>query len=378
MAAVRRRRLLIATVCTAGALLNIWVACNLCLPGAWRGRNDFLGFYAGARLVGGPHLYDRDSVREEHLRAVGETGEIQFGRLPCFAFFLKPLEWLPYYRAAAIWEMLSAMAFLAFIALWPGAAPATRWLFCCWSLPAFVAVFGGQDDLILLLWIALSARLLRAGKPFSAGMVLALCSSKFHLFLLVPVVLLAQCRWRVLCGVSAGLAALLAISFGVAGPTWPWNFYQVLADVRISAGLSHMPNLHSMVAGAGQLALPVQIAATLALAAGMFLAARAARSLEAPLGVALMAGVLVGFHGYLADGALFLPGLMALSSATAAYARWPSLVLATPIPWALLQLPTPIPAVAQLLIVVSASAGMVWLARSPARGLIAQAGSLDG
>ena len=357
-------------VVIAGALLNIWVACNLCLPGAWQGRNDFMGFYAGARLVGGPHLYHRDSIREEHLRAVGETGEIQYGRLPCFAFFLKPLAWLPYYRAAAVWETLSALAFLSFIALWPGAAPATRWVICSWSLPAFVALFGGQDDLILLLWVALGARLLRAGNPFSAGMVLALCSSKFHLFLLVPVVLLAQSRWRVLGGVATGMATLLAISFGVAGPAWPLNFYRFLTDKRVSTGLEHMPNLHSLLAGAGPFALPLQIVAALALAAGIFLAARTTPTLEAPLGVALIAGTLIGFHGYLADGALFLPGLMALSSlssmssATAAYARWPALALVTPIPWAFLQLPTPMPAVAQLLVLACACTGIVWLARS--------------
>jgi len=364
------RRSLLIGACAAGVLLNVWLACNLYLPGAWQGRNDFLGFYAGARLAGGPHLYDRDSIRAEHLRAVGETGEIQYGRLPCFAFFLKPLARLPYYRAAAIWEIMSAVAFARFIAMWPGAAPATRWVLGCWSLPAFVSIFGGQDDLILLLWTALSARLLRAGKPFAAGMVLALCASKFHLFLLVPVVLIAQCRWRMLRGLAAGLAVLLAISFGVAGLAWPWNFYQMLADARISTGLRHMPNLHSLLADAGQFSLPLQIAAGLALAAGVFLAARAARSFEASLGVALMAGVLAGFHGYLADGALLLPGLMALSGAAAAYVRWPTVLLVMPIPWALLQLPTPLPAVMQLLILSAACGGMVWLTRRPALAMV--------
>ena len=103
--------------CAVGVLLNVWAACSLLLPGAWQGRNEFLGFYAGARLVGGPNLYDRDAVRDEHVKAVGETGEIQYGRLPCFAFFLKPLGLLPYRTAYAVWASLLAAAFAGFIAL---------------------------------------------------------------------------------------------------------------------------------------------------------------------------------------------------------------------------------------------------------------------
>lgn len=351
----RQRRLLIAAACAVGALLNIWIATHLIHPnGDWQGRNDFLGFYAGARLVGGPNLYDRESVRQEHIRAVNMEGEIQFGRFPCFAFFIKPLAWLPYYRAAAVWEILNGAAFLGFILLWPGGQPARRWPICCWSLPAFAAGFGGQDDLILLLWVALSARLLRAQKPIMAGMILALCSSKFHLFLLVPVVLLAQSRWRMLGGLVAGMTLLLAISFAVAGPHWPWEFYRTLADARISFSLPNMPNLHSIIRS-----VPWQIAAAIAFAAGVFLAARAVRSYEMALGVALMAGVLVGFHGYLADGCLFLPGLISLTAAAAAWVRWPALLLVTPIPWAFTQLPEPLPVVGVLLLILATCTGMI-------------------
>jgi len=64
-----------------------------------------------------------------------------------------------------------------------------------------------------------------------------------------------------------------------------------------------MPNLHSLLAGAGAWAGVLQTAAGLALAAGVWAAARSTREFEAPLGIALIAGVLTGFHGYLTNRA---------------------------------------------------------------------------
>jgi len=359
---LRVQRLLVPTACAAGALLNIWLTCSLFLPNdEWKGHNDFLSFYAGARLVGSPKLYDRDAVRDVHLQAIGKTGEVEYLRLPCYALFLKPLGSLPYHTAYTLWTVLLALAFAGFIALWPGVDATTRWLICCCSLPPFVSLFNGQDDLVLLLWTALAARLLRCGRSVAAGMALALCASKFHLFGLVPVVILAQRRWRMAGGAALSGCVLLALSFAAAGKSWPLSYYAALADERISMGLAHMPNLHSLF-GIGWFGLPLQIAAALALTSGLFLAARSTSDFERPLALALVAGVLVGFHDWLSDGALFLPALMIFS--TASYARLPvlalpAIALITPIPWVFLQLPKPLPAVTQLLIVALAGAGFV-------------------
>jgi len=157
-------------------------------------------------------------------------------------------------------------------------------------------------------------------------------------------------------GAAFGGCVLLALSFAAAGKSWPISYYKTLADARISTGMAHMPNLHSLF-GTGRLSLPLQIAAGLALAAGIFLAARGASNFEGPLALALVAGVLAGFHGYLSDAALFLPALMIFS--TASYASLPAMALITPIPWVFLQLPKPFPVLTQLLIVALASAGFV-------------------
>ena len=354
------QRFVIPPVCAIGILLNVWIACHVFLRNAWLGRNDFLGFYEGARLVGTPQLYDRQAVRDVQLQTVGETFEIQYGRLPCYAWFLKPLRSLPYRTAYTLWITLMSSAFAGFIALWPGVPESRRWLICCWSLPAFISLFNGQDDLLLLFWAALGACLLRAGKPFVAGMVLALCFSKFHLFGLIPLVILAQRRWRMAGGLAAGLGVLLALSFAAAGWNWPLKWYAVLADERISTGLNHMPNLHSLFRAFGQFGLALQIAGGAALVIGVFLAARRASGLEQPLALALAAGVLSGFHGYMADGAILLPALMVCSAT--GYARLPAIALITPVPWFFLQLPNPLTAISQLLIVALAGAGLAWIA----------------
>ncbi|MCX6626781.1 MAG: glycosyltransferase family 87 protein [Candidatus Solibacter sp.] len=355
---IRLQRFVVPSACAVGALLNIWLACTVFLPGAWQGRNDFLGLYAGARLVGGPDLYDHDAVRNVHLQSIGETGEIPFVRPPCYALFLRPLGLLPYRTAYAVWATLLAAALAGFTALWPGASSSARWLICCWSLPAFVSLFNGQDVLLLLLWTALAACLVRAGKPAAAGMVLTLCASKFHLVALVPIVILAQRRWRMAGGVAVGGCVLLALSFAAAGRSWPLRYYAVLTDGRINPSVDHMPNLHSLL-GVGRFGLPLQIAAGLVLAVGLFLVARSTSDFAGPLALALVAGVLVGFHGYLSDAALLLPALIAFS--TADYARLPALALITPVPWFLLHLPRPLPALTQLLIVTLAAAGFMWI-----------------
>lgn len=351
-------------ICALGVVLNIALACNLFLPNAWAGRNDFLGIYAGARLAGSGSLYDRASVTREHLNAIGETGDIPYVRLPVYALVLKPLGWMRYRAAYAAWEVVSVAAFLGFLILWPSPRPFTKWFIGCWSLPAFIALFNGQDDLFLLLWMALSARLLRAGKPFAAGIVLALCvASKYHLFVMVPLALIAQRRWRMFAGAFVSAGCLLTASFAVAGRNWPFDLLALLTDSRINPGMDHMPNLHSLFAGA-PFSLSLQIGASLLLAAGVYLAASRNLSFESALGLALGAGLLAGYHGYVHDGALFLPALIAFSGAAAAYARIPAILLITPIPWCILHLTKPFPVLAQLLLLTCVVGGIAWLAGS--------------
>src|SRR3954469_17455731 len=113
------RRIPLILFCLLGVALNVWVSCAVLLPGAWTGRNDFLGLYAGARLSGTPKLYDRDAVRQTQLQAAGETGEsLRFSRLPYYGLVLKPMGWLPYRVSFAVWVFLGVVVLVWFAALW--------------------------------------------------------------------------------------------------------------------------------------------------------------------------------------------------------------------------------------------------------------------
>ena len=339
-------------VLAGGVLVCSVLAWNLYLPDAARGRNDFLQLYTGGKLAGTVDLYNSSRVREVQLQALGEAGEsLQFTRLPYYALLLKPLSALPYGWAYLCWEVLSAAALAGFVMLWPGGSGWTKWLVCCWSIPAFVALFDGQDVSFLLLWVALAVREQRRGRPATAGAILALCASKFHLVLLIPLVLVAQRRWRMAGGLAGGVAVLLAISFAVAGWGWPRSYLEVLTDARIQPSVASMPNFHGLLSGLPH-GLALEVAAGLVMAAVVFAAARRASSLEAPLTLALAAGILVSFHAYLMDCALLLPALiLILRSAVPRPTRVAAWFLATPLPWLFLNLPTPLPTVTRLALV---------------------------
>lgn len=270
---------------------------------------------------------------------------MRFSRLPYYGLLLKPLALLPYRVAYAAWLPLSVGALLGFALLWPGHYV---WLVCCWFLPAFVGLFNGQDVSFVLFWVALAVWLLRRERSFAAGVVLALCASKYHLMVLIPLVVLAQRRWRMVGGAAAAAFLMAAVSFACQGPDWPRQYYSVLADSRIHPALEHMPALHAFF-GTTRAGLWFELAASITLASLVWITARDARSFEWPLGMALAAGVLISFHSYIADCTILLPALIeAIQSSKMKVARVAGIALATALPWLFLQMATPFPGVTRL------------------------------
>jgi len=359
-------RLAVVAVCLCGVAANVWFAWNLFLPGAaGTGRNDFLELYAGGQLAGSPDLYNQASVRAAELRAIGESG-LPFPRLPYYALLLKPLTWMPYRTAYAVWIVILVAALAAFAILWPHVSPAGKWMVCCWSLPAWVSVFNGQDVALLLLWAALAVWLLRRGKEATAGAVLALCAAKYHLVVLIPLVILAQRRWRMAAGAVGAGAAMLAVSFLVAGASWPREYWAALAGPGIQQAVSRMPNLHGLLS-VMPFGLALEVVAAILVAATVFLAARRTSEFERPLALALVGSLLVSPHTYLADCALLLPALMMTTGGGAAANRRliSGVALATPVPWFLMQLPLPLPTLTRALMValvygMADSLGLRW------------------
>ena len=186
---------------------------------AINGINDFVPAYAGARLSFSGELYNpAELTKVERVETEAWSESWVYSWLPFYAVIVKPLSVLPYRVAYICWEALSLAAIVAFAFLWP----VPRWvalLGCCWAYPLMVCLANGQNDAFLLLIAAVAVRVIPR-RPALAGSILALGLIKYHLFLLVPAVLLVQRRWRATAGFAAAAVLLLGISFAAAGPRW--------------------------------------------------------------------------------------------------------------------------------------------------------------
>ncbi|HLH18819.1 MAG TPA: glycosyltransferase family 87 protein [Bryobacteraceae bacterium] len=332
------RKKSLALFCAAGALVSALTA--LYGPFHWGeprdGRNDFRAFYAGGRLAGTSRLYVPEAiyrVQEAETTPWGpadlETKRaLVFIRLPWFALFLKPISLLPYLAAYRLWLALMLAALGVFLLLWDGDWRVKGPAVCC-CLPAFRGIFSGQDVTLVLMWLGLSLYLWRRNRPFLAGLVLALCTAKFHLMILVPLVLLAQKRWRYTAGLAAGGALLFAASCLGMGWRWPHEFLRAIQDPRINAAPSRMPNLHLLAHGS--LFIELLLAMTVALSVWSF--ARRSDSLEWGIALAFAGGVILAVHNDMQDCCLMLPAILLVAQRAAGWAAMLAIALASPVPW---------------------------------------------
>ena len=279
-----------------------------------QGFNDFPAFYLSPRLLGTGHLYDQTAFLAEQGRLLGRTSaNIQFIRLPYFAVMLAPLSHLPYLAAYALWQTLSIAALAGFAWLWPANRPLAH-IIICWFLPVAANLANGQDVAYILLWVAIAAALVRRGRNFSAGLMLALCAAKFHLFLFLPVLIVAKRMWRLGAGLVAGGAFLLAVSFLAAGWGWPAAWLESIRSPLPNPNLAKT-SLLGLVAEAVHGPGLWVVAGALVLLTGAIVYGLAQRSsFTLGLGAALAGGLIVAFHVYVQDYLLALPLILTLAS----------------------------------------------------------------
>jgi hypothetical protein len=264
-----------------------------------------------------------------------------FIRLPFYAVMLWPLGRLPYLQAYGVFLAISFLSLVGFIFLWRPTAPAVTLQAACLFLPALVAFVNGQDILFLLFILALVVRLEAAGRPLAAGMLLALGAIKIHIFVLVPLLIIAGGFWAVGLGFGLGALGLIAVSFAAQGRDWPLQFYHLFTQAVVNPHIEFMPNLHNLC---HSLPFPAlwQGILTVAVIAASWLAVRRS-SFVRGLCVVISAGLLIGHHSYLADCSLLLPVALSARSLTV----WPLLrtasdVLLMPFIYVLLFIPAPI------------------------------------
>jgi hypothetical protein len=150
--------------------------------------------------------------------------------------------------------------------------------------------------------------LIRRDLDFAAGLLLALCSIKFHLFLLLPVVLILHRRWRVIHGALAGGALLVSLSIVADSWQWPQHFLAVVSNPELHPHPERMPTLYGLLYMLGIHSRAAEIALSAGVAVWVGLLARR-WGFEMSVGLALAGGLLVCHHAYVADTVLVLPAL---------------------------------------------------------------------
>lgn len=294
--------------------------------------SDFPAFYAGAQLLGTPDLYRAEAAIAVQQRAVGcASVSSAFIRPPFFAMLVWPFAQLPFTPAFFAWGAVSLAALVAFVWIWDAPKPFAACC-CSWLLPVAGNFAAGQDVAFLLLWLAIAARLVRTGRPFTAGAVLSLCSAKFHLFLLLPLLIAGRRMWRLAAGLAAGGGLLFAVSALLAGPRWITAYNELLQDPRIEPHPWDMVNLRAAVHGfPGAGYWEAALAVSAAVACWVIV-----RRSPFPLALAAVvtAGLLVSRHSYAPDASLLLlPALTVPFLRESAAAKMLAVAPVVPLTW---------------------------------------------
>ncbi len=303
---------------------------------ALAGENDFVQLYTGAKLVGTPKLYSYADNLASVQETLGLTMEsVVYTRPPFYAVLLKPLAWLPYKAAYALFSAASLASLLWFVFRFHKECESLP-LFATLSIPIVTALCGGQDTPFLLLILGSAILLARQGKDFEAGLVLSLVSIKFHLFLPLPLLLIFKRYWRMLGGAALGVAAMVLISVVFAGPDSLRQYVGVLLDPRINFSATIMPNLHGLVAVLKG-GVPLEITLIAVVLGALAWSMRQTQNFEFLLAASLVCGLLTSYHSGAADDIVLLAVFVAvIQTCTAHGVRIVSALILTPVPYFLI------------------------------------------
>ena len=269
-----------------------------------RFHNDFTFYYVAARIGlshGWPSIYDL-GLQQAELNAIGSgitVAELaRYISPPPVAWLALPFTVLPYEIAYWAWSaLLLAALFLTWWFAAPGAgrtrlillAAAAGWL------PVIYGLQLGQPGLFVALGVAASYALLRAGRPFLAGLALGALALKPQLAFLVPLALLVAGQRRAFAGSVVALGALALASVAALGADGVREYLD-----RLSFASSVPVNRELTLALVlGDAARPAQIFTALWT---MLLAYRARhRGLEWTYAIALLGGMLTTPYVHLDD-----------------------------------------------------------------------------
>lgn len=228
-------RLLTPAAALVLALLSVFNVGLAAAATTWQIGTDFRLPYAAAEIAlrhGWRYIYDPDLQRSTVL-ALGHSDLFQpYLNAPPWAFLVTPLTLLPYPIAYVVWVTLMVASLLAAALL---AAPSDwlhRVIYVGAALGSLEVALGpgfGQPAALVALAIVGCWRLLKAGRPGPAGLVLAVISVKPHIAFLVPFALLLAGHRRAFLYWAAASLALAAISLVALQPGGVHDYQALLA-----------------------------------------------------------------------------------------------------------------------------------------------------
>lgn len=272
---------------------------------------DFTSILAGAYLVGTPGLYDLDANLNWQQATIGQQDRARvFPRWPYVGMAMRPLARLPYEQAVRIWQAVILTSFAAFVWLFPVGSWTARLAALSWSIPAMDALSQGQDSPLLLVVLSVAHILWRRDRWFLAGLAISLFAAKYHLLVLIPLLIFLQRRWWFLLGGIVGGGGLIGISALAQGPGWPLAHLANVRRPEIDALPQWMPNLRGVIGEH----IGIEVAAGVIVAIWIALLTRRA-NFELGIALTLIGGILVSHHAYLHDCLLLIPALLVIQQA---------------------------------------------------------------
>ena len=333
------RRIPLQTWAAVGGFCILWLMLGSRIAPSAR-KHDFLNLYTGASLAldgnfAGMHSPEVQLARER--RFVPELDAlVPFVRPPFYALILAPLALLPF--GAAFWVWIALQCALLFVC-WAWAF--ARWgpdalVFGALFLPTALGIASGQDCVEMLVIAIVVYSQADRGNPWRAGAGLGLGLIKFHLFLLWPLAIVIQKRWRMLFGAIAMVAIELLVSLGLAGPGGLMQYFRLLQrkDIQhLSPSPELMINVQSLALNFGVDSMWTRVVLIL-----LVIALVSAACWRAPLwrwiAAASAGSLLVPPHVYGYDAAVLLLALwLTIFLDVRAPARLAATLLVTPLPF---------------------------------------------
>ena len=297
-----------------------------------RFHNDFTFYYSAARIGlahGWPSIYDLQ-LQQAELDAIGSGIKIaelaRYISPPPVAWAALPLTPLPYSVAYWIW---SGLLVIALVLTWRLASPGQgRWRIVHLAaavgwLPVIYGLQLGQPGLLVALGVAACYALLKAERPFLAGIALGALALKPQLAFLVPAALLVSGRTRAFWGSVAALGVLGLASALALGPSGVAAYEARLsfaAGVPVNRELTLAPLVGSLAGGAAGLAITRVIQAAIALWALVLVYRLRSRGNEWIFIPALIGGLLASPYLHLDDLAML--GLAAWLYVRTSHRAW--------------------------------------------------------